>query len=251
MQTLFVPSLGLDVSLIERLANSIDFPIRFKCVLNNGNPGALDEFHARHPDWILKEADFGNMGVAGSWNHCAKMFPDEKSWLIMNEDAWFLPGYLEKICACADKHPNAPMIFLNDSQSYYCFVWTAKGRQDFGEFDENFWPAYSEDVDMRVRHKHRGVEIFPYALQGYEPLPHSKPMVGGTNYNALIQGTGLLNRAYWLKKWGGMNHEVVYNTPYRDPRLSISEWVWSHEHRANLKPLFETFMALPNPSIYS
>jgi GT2 family glycosyltransferase len=250
MNVLFVPSIGLDLRLLERLAASVDYPIKYKVVLNNGNLGALDSFRDSHPDWIVKDAGI-NRGVAGSWNYCAERFPAELSWLIMNEDAWFLPGYLEKICQCADANFNAPMVHLNSSNAYYCFVWTAAGRKEFGEFDINLWPAYYEDCDMRVRHRLKGVTSYPYAIEGLLPLPHGKPDSGGVNYNALIQGCGLLNRSYWLKKWGSFDFEnATYQNPYRDSRVGINEFVWYPEHRAELWPLFRVFMELPNPSIY-
>ena len=251
MNVLFVPSLGLDLSLLNRLADSVDYPVKWKMAWNNGTPGALDPFRDTHPDWTVKESSVGNLGVAGSWNRCADMFDDEPVWLIMNEDAWFLPGYLEKICSAADHNKYEPIIHLNDSNAYYCFVWTQAGRKEFGTFDENFWPAVHEDCDMRVRHRLKGRREYVYALQGLPPLPHGKPRTGGTNYNAMLQGCGLINRAYWLRKWGSMNYEeATYQTPYRDHRLTPAQWVWFIEHREKLKPLFDTFMQLPNPSIY-
>ncbi len=154
MNVLFVPTLGLDLSLLERLASSVDYPIARKMAFNNGEPGALDSFRDAHPDWIVKESAFGNMGVAGSWNQCAKLFPEEQSWLIMNDDAWFLPGYLETICKCSNEHETEPLIHLNSSNAYYCFVWTKTGRREFGEavavHVEDF--AIAEDVGIFVLH---------------------------------------------------------------------------------------------------
>src|SRR5216117_1106224 len=194
MNVLFVPTLGLDVSLLERLAASVDYHVRSKVVFNNGEPGALDSFRDKHDDWIVKESAFGNLGVAGSWNQCAKMFPEEPYWLLMNDDAWFLPGYLEKICKCCHDHFDQPIIHLNHSNAYYCFVWSQVGLKVCGEFDENLWPAYYEDCDMRVRHRLKGYNGYVYALEGLQPLPHGKPNTGGMNYNAMLQGCGLFNR---------------------------------------------------------
>lgn len=251
MNVLFVPSLGLDVSLIERLAASIDYPVEHKIAYNNGPDGALEQFGDDHPDWEVKEPACGNRGVAGSWNDCAKLFPDSPAWLLVNEDAHFLPGYLERICKTADLCPGAPLIHLNDSNAFYCFVWTAVGREKHGEFDENLWPAYYEDVDMRIRHRLAGVTGYPYALQGLPPMPHGKPKSGGVNYQAMIQGCGLLNRLYWLRKWGSLNfEEALYQTPYKDHRLTPKSVIWYPEHRAALYPLWNAFLSLPNPSIY-
>lgn len=253
MKVLFVPSLGLDVSLLDRLAASVDYPVKYKVALNNGAPGALQAFEESHPDWIVKEPSCGNLGCAGSWNEVAKIFPDEKSWLIMNDDAWFLPGYLEKICDCADENLDAPLIYLNDSDAYYCFVWTAAGREKYGTFDENFFPSYYEDADYRVRHFLMEVRDYPYALQGLPPLPHGKPRTGGVDYSAMIQGAGLFLRQYFIRKWGIISLEgsqYCYATPYKDHRLTPKDWVWYPEMRAKIHPLWETFMSMPNPSIY-
>ncbi len=251
MNCLFVPTLGLDVTLLERLAASVDYPLKWKCAFNNGEPGALDSFKDAHPDWIVKESAFGNLGCAGSWNQCAKLFPEEPSWLIMNDDAWFLPGYLEKICVTARQYQYEPIIHLNNSNAYYCFVWTRNGKEQYGEFDENLWPAYYEDCDMRVRHRLRGYNGYVYALQGLEPLPHGKPKTGGMNYNAMLQGCGLLNRLYWFYKWGNQNFDIsTYTNPYKDHRLEVNQWAWYPEERAIRKKIWEAWESLPNRSIY-
>ena len=260
MNVLFVPTLGLDLSLLERLAASVDYPIRSKVVFNNGEPGACDSFRDTHDDWQVKESAFGNLGVAGSWNQCAKMFPEEESWLIINEDAYFLPGCLEKIAKCArewvggcdsSKCPQ-PIIFLNDSNPFYAFVWTQRGKLEIGEFDENFWPAYYEDCDYKIRLKSKGYNGYVYALQGDLPLPHGKPKTGGMNYNAMLQGCGLLNRAYWQRKWGNQDFhgEPKYETPYKDHRLTVDQWVWRPDDREVRRKIYDAWMSLPNPSIY-
>lgn len=246
---LFVPCLSLDTSLITRLADSIDYPLT-KVAFNNGPEDALEKFGDTHP-WIIIDSRTGNKGVADSWNTCAKMFPNEPSWLIVNEDCWFLPGQLEKICECADANPNEPVIFLNSSQAFYCFVWTAAGRKEFGEFDANFFPGYYEDCDYRVRMQLKGKTDYVYALESEPVVPHGKPRTGGVNYTAMLQGAGLINRAYWKRKWGSLDfEEATYQTPYNDHRLGVNEWVWDPAHRAKLFPLWETFMSLPSPSIY-
>lgn len=251
MKVLWVPCLSLDLTLINRLADSVDWPVEFKVAVNNGPEGALESFGDSHPDWVVIEPAVGNLGCAGAWNLCAKTFPDEPTALLMNEDAFFLPGYLEQICKAADANTNASAIFLNESQAFYCFVATRAGREQFGTFDENFWPAYYEDCDMRVRHRLKGVRDYPYALQGLPPLPHGKPRTGGMNYSALQQGAGLLLRAYWNRKWGSFNYEeATYQTPYKDQRLTVKDWVYYPEHRAAIWPLWNAFMSMPNPSIY-
>lgn len=250
MNVLFVPSIGLDDSLIRRLASSVDYDIKWKCALNNGPLGALDSFASDFPDWHIKETGL-NHGVAGSWNQCAKWFSSEPYWLLVNEDAYFLPGQLRDICVCAAENPVAPLIYLNESEAYYCFVWTQVGREIVGEFDENFWPAYYEDCDHRVRLRRAGLNNIPYALPSVPVVPHGKLRTGGVDYSAMLQGCGLLTRAYWRRKWGSDIRETSsYSTPYRDHRLTYRDVVWYPELRAQLYPLWDAFINKPGASMY-
>lgn len=248
---LFTPSISLDVSLLDRLANSIDWPLT-KVAYNNGKPDALEHFGDTHPDWFIIDSLTENKGVAGSWNECAEMFPKEKGWLLCNDDCWFLPGQLEKICRCAEENPNEPVIFLNSSQAFYCFFWGAAGKETIGLFDDNFFPAYYEDCDYRVRMRLSGKTEYVYALgDDVAPVPHGKPRDGGVNYASMIQGAGLLNRSYWRRKWGSDDHEnATYQTPYKDHRLTIRDIVWYPQHRAETWPLWREFINQQNPSIY-
>ncbi len=253
MNVIFVPSIGLpeSIPLLERLAESIDHPIARKVVYNNGIEGILDDFGDKHPDWTVIDSPTGNKGVADSWNECAKLFPEHSSWMLCNEDCHFLAGQLEVVCKCSDDHPNEPLIYLNSSQAFYCFVWHAWGRQNVGEFDPNFAYAYYEDCDYRVRMRLMGITGHSYAIEGKPVVQHGKPRTGGVNYNAVLQSWGLLNRAYWQRKWGSQNFEqATYQTPYNDHRLDVSQWVWYPEERAIRRKLWDTFMSLPNPSIY-
>ena len=108
---------------------------------------------------------------------------------------------------------------------------------------------------MRVRHRLKGCNGYVYALEGLPPLPHGKPRTGGINYNAVLQGCGLMNREYWKRKWGlnsadCLNYEIAYyQTPYKDQRLTADQWAWYPEERATRKRLWESFLAL-NPSLY-
>lgn len=251
MNTFFVPSLGMrdSIELLDRLAASVDWEIPNKIILNNGIEDILTEWNDRHPGWKVVDSPTGNKGVADSWNWIARSYPDEMI-LIANEDCWFLPGQLAQICRCADQNPTEPVIYLNSSQAYYCFIWSAVGRKEIGEFDPNFFPSYYEDCDYRVRLRLTGKTEYVYALEGQPVVPHGKPKTGGINYSSMQQGCGLLNRTYWLRKWGSLDFDkATYQTPYKDHRLTVKDVVWYPEHRAKLFPLWEAFMEM-NPSIY-
>lgn len=250
MNVLIVPTLGLDTTLLDRLALSIDHPIQHKLIILNGRTYALDFWQRAHPDWkvlIQKE----NKGCAGSWNMAAKLTPGEKAWLICNDDIWFPPGILKQFCefgdANADRHD---VLRLNDSFPYYCFIHTLHNIEDFGEFDENFWPGYYEDCDYNVRVRLAGGE-FKRCFPGQNQVNHGKPKCGGMDYNAFLQGVGLFNRRYWMEKWGAADYENAhYKSPFNRVGWTVAQWTLDRKRRAKMQPIFDEFMATPNPSIY-
>ncbi len=253
MNVMFVPSIGLpdSIPLLERLAASIDYPIARKVIWNNGIEGVLDKFADEHSDWIVIESPTGNKGVADSWNECAKLFPEHSAWMLCNEDCWFLPGQLKTICECSDAHPTEPLIYLNSSQAYYCFVWHEWGKENVGEFDANFWPAYYEDCDYKVRLRLMGITGHSYAIEGKPVVQHGKPKTGGMNYSAMINGCGLINRVYWRLKWGNQSFDIsTYTNPYKDHRLEVNQWAWNPNGRAIRREIYDAWLSLPNPSIY-
>jgi hypothetical protein len=250
MNVLIVPSLGLDVTLLERLALSVDHPIQHKLVILNGRTWALDYWQRAHPDWkVLIQAD--NLGVAGSWNLAAAICPHEKAWLICNEDIWFPPGILKQFCEFGDANADSHSILrLNDSSPYYCFIHTRNNIEDVGHFDENFWPAYYEDCDYNVRLRRARLQIHN-CFTGQNQVNHGKPRTGGMDYNAFLQGVGLFNRRYWYQKWGSMDTEsAAFKTPFNRVGAPLSQWTLDRKRRARMQPIFDEFMAVPNPSIY-
>src|SRR5882724_9700126 len=145
MNCLLVPTLALDLSLIERLVNSVDYPIKHKVVVNNGRIDALDRWQKQHTDWVVMS--WGHLGVAASWNKAPLIWPDEDAWLIVNDDEEFQPGCLELLCKASDAHhKDAPVIYVNGCQAFDIFVWTRIGVNYYGAFDENYFPLYFEDV---------------------------------------------------------------------------------------------------------
>lgn len=245
MNCLLVPTIALDISLLDRLAASVDHPIRDKVVINNGRNGALDQWKKSHPDWSVLDQD-ENLGVAGSWNLAPLIFPRDDAWLICNDDIWFNPGFLRQFCEAIDTHATShDVIRLNETSPYYCFPWTRHNLDDYGTFDENFWVAYHEDCDMNRRLTLAGAK-WNNIFQG-PVVNHGKPKCGGVEYNALIQGVGLFLRDYWRRKWGGFP-QPTYAAPFG--ACPLHRWTLDRVMRAKIRPLWETFMAQTNPSIY-
>jgi GT2 family glycosyltransferase len=250
MNALIVPTTGLDVTILTRLAESIDYPIPHKVIINNGRWYDLDQWGAKFTDWkILERPD--NLGCAGSWNLAAEIMPHEKAWLICNDDIAFKPGVLETLCAFADENCEGhDALRLNESYPYYCFIHTQKNIEDFGTFDANFWPAYYEDCDYNVRVRLAG-GTFKNCYPGQNQVIHGKPRTGGMDYNAMLQGMGLFNRHYWMQKWGSMNLETAsYLWPFNLAERDHHFWKLDQMRRDKMHVLWDEFMATKNPSIY-
>lgn len=242
MNVLFVPTLALDITLLDRLAASVDYHIPQKVVWNNGGVGRLWLWQQNHPDWRVLDSG-ANIGCAGAWNMAPSLYPNEHCWLISNDDQVFQPGCLEKLCRQSDLVAHVePIVFLNEHRAFDCFVWTKLGLQDFGTFDENFWPAYYEDWEYRLRLNLKCAGRFHI---GWTNVKHGKPHPAGENYTSLINGCGIYNREYFMRKWGCIGPDVNKVT------LQAPSWTLDKEGRRKRWDIWETFLSMPNPSIYT
>jgi len=73
MIPLLVPTLGLDISLLRRLNDSIDRDVH-PVAVNNGLCTSLMGFLYDHPKWD-SFTNNENIGVAASWNLAPKRWP--------------------------------------------------------------------------------------------------------------------------------------------------------------------------------
>ena len=251
MNCLLVPTLAFDTDLLTRLANSIDYPIQNKVILNNGKPNALNAWHRIFPDWKIIECG-RNLGVAASWNQAPKIFTGEDAWLIVNDDFHFQPGQLELICHASDNlHTKYPTIHFTVSQGYNCFIWTRKAVNEIGLFDENFYPAYFEDYDYRIRMQLAGLSPFIVGLNDSE-ITHGKPYSGNQRYRELLDAVDRYARDYFTRKWNHVSDTVddrTFRTPYNFPNTPLSYWQLDTSMRLYLSNLWHHFINVPNPSI--
>ena len=242
---LLTATLGLDLSLLDRLAASIDYPVQSKVVINNGRPDALDKWKQSHPDWTVFTSG-ENVGCAGAWNAAPMLWPGEKAFLIVNDDQELQPGCLETIFKAADQQADDyDILYVNPYDAFDIFVWTAKGVRDFGLFDENFWPAYFEDYDMRARFAAGKSKVF-YIGDKTFPIKHGKPHLAGSKYQAMLLGCGPLNEDYYLRKWG----YGKFKTPFNNPTRSLGYWRVEVDGRAKRQKFWDAFWNQSNPSVY-
>lgn len=183
-------------------------------------------------------------GVAGGWNEIIKLFPAEW-WLIVSNDIQFAPGDLAKVRETltteAQRNGEArhrPLALACGNHGYAWFAITYHGVQAVGLFDENIYPAYLEDCDWSYRATLAGarVETIAGVKSVHGSLPdgqtgsctiHSDPVLLQRNAE-----THAGNFEYYRAKWGGINGQEVYKTPFDWPGVPVSYWSFDPERRA-------------------
>jgi len=201
-----------------------------------------------------------NAGCAGSWNEIIKLFPGGAQgtarptghyWMLANNDIQFAPGDLAKMAVFVESHltpalspkggegEKPGMIYGNHGASW--FAITEAGVECAGLFDENIYPAYLEDCDMSRR-------FDLLALRRCNvPDVHA---LHGTATNARDQGKGSCtvnadpklaelnsrthgnNFEYYRAKWGGINGQEKFTTPFNDPHWPLWAWKFDPARRA-------------------
>jgi hypothetical protein len=146
---------------VKRLYQSIDFPTEnFYIIDNSGNSTIKNELEQLYtiPQLNVKNLYIThlprNIGVAGAWNLIIKSFLMEKYWIIVNDDVAFTEGFLEEMHT-AQQSEDIGIVHgyggdFGDG-AWDLFLIKDWIIQQFGLFDENFYPAYCEDADYIMR----------------------------------------------------------------------------------------------------
>lgn len=158
-----LPLLGVPIlnrfDLLERLLNSLDHPVETLAVVDNSDGrGELRErlqdlVQHGHPliQQIKVATPFGNLGVAGSWNLILRSFPEAAGALLTNNDVLLSSEALSTALASIDWQRPCFLPLLPSPNSFSAFLLTAHTWNLVGLFDDNFHPAYCEDVDYQER----------------------------------------------------------------------------------------------------
>lgn len=244
-----IHTLGIAVlnraDLLFRCIKSMDHPIGTLFIVDNSNgkdKGILSVCKLIGERNFPNASVFGNIrieshknkGCGPSWNYIIKN--SQGPWLIVGNDIAFLPGSLQAFDRTLDKHPNADVIF---GGGYNAFLMMEKGFKRIGDFDENFYPAYYEDVDHWRRAKLISAKLI--GVPGFKKLhgDTNDPKDGTKGSNTVRSDPKLVrknmitmtnNRAYYVKKWGGEPTKETFKTPY-NRHVPITYWELDHVHR--------------------
>lgn len=267
-----IPVIGIPIvnrgDYLLRLFDSIgDFSIGKICIINNGNSKdvaeAIDEIKNRYES--KSELDIvspgENWGCAKSWNYILKKHMNDYVWMAANDVA-FRPGDVEKIYEWQEKDRVENLGKLGTinytNVGYGFWVINSTHFERMGTFDENFYPAYYEDMDYNRRmylmdqecqrgirsenvsmrdipdvkmiHCNENSEINPDKVIDYESSTiHSDPKLKEAN-----DITFWINLRYYTQKWGGDRRKECWANPYGEPENDINFWKIDPELRKEL-----------------
>jgi len=153
LPNLIVPTLTR-YDLLERLLDSITFPVDHLVIIDNGGKWKTEYEHT-FVDVVTVLRMPANLGVAGSWNLGVKCFPHDPFWAFASDDAYFLPGSL---AAMADTGPDEIRL-SKGAPHWQAFTVGENLIRRVGLWCEGFHPAYFEDTDWERRARAEEVTI--------------------------------------------------------------------------------------------
>lgn len=212
---LIVPILNRP-DLLEALYESIDYPVGRLIVIDNGSCMPWLDRTKGPPIQIVMPGH--NLGVSASWNLGLKVAPAESWWLIANSDITFGRGDLEQLDQLVDPASNRHYFMLGMS----IFAITPYTLRDVGYFDENFHPAYDEDLDWHRRALLAGSERVDPPFTGTHV--GSATIMADPSFRRQNGVTHAANDAYYARKWGG--HKLggeTFSTPF-DRGGHVGDW---------------------------
>ena len=156
-----IPVIGVPVvngfHWMERLVNSVDYPVDELVILNNNGRGELteqlDNLTKIEHEYIKKITVChlpSNIGCSGAWNMIIKCYMNAPYWIISNNDIQFSPGLLKDMVQ-KNEDLDVGMVYGNGQAQWDLFLINDWVVQKCGLFDENLYPAYVEDVDYYIR----------------------------------------------------------------------------------------------------
>ena len=179
-----------------------------------------------------------NRGLSRSWNEGIHQAYSEGCELVLlaNDDLHFINGGFSKFIAYARSNTDYALAFLHGletggsplvgkviDQGFGCCVITKLAIERIGYLDENFRPAYYEDVDFGRRCYISGAKIISTEDVLVE---HERGTTSRRNPEiaARIDEDKRINGEYFARKWGAQDEfKIPFNNPRFTNRIDWSE----------------------------
>jgi hypothetical protein len=202
------------VESICHRSSALGVPLDDILVVDNTRDGSADRYGIR----THRDPDGHNLGVARAWNVGAREVLEQglDYLLLMSSVMVFGPvlhtTWLEQMQRFWGEN-----VIECDGHSWHLIAFHRRVFERVGLFDENYYPAYIEGLDLSYRMRQVGWE-------------------GGWRrcwVNALSQGHALHNEvvscpadpllSYYAAKWGGKKGEETFALPWGDKPLDYFE----------------------------
>jgi hypothetical protein len=209
---------------VSRLIMSVDYPVENFVIINNNGRGEIDDeldnlrhLNKKFIDNIKVCHMPSNIGCSGAFNLIIKCYMNSPYWIIVNDDISFGPGLLEEFYLTSESDPDIGMIHANSGDfnlgSWELFLIRDHIIQQFGLFDENLYPAYTEDADYIMRFAHRPISkvvglsktyYHGHLEKGgyYEERGGSQTKKTDPSLSDKLDQINLINFEYMNNKWG-------------------------------------------------
>jgi hypothetical protein len=180
--------------------------------------------------WLRVDNTKVNLGIQRSVNHgIDKMFRDETDWLIyMSATMRFgEPGGLDFI-DLLEQHPTYGVIEArgahdNDIWGWHLIAFNRHVVEKAGRWDENFHPAYVDDLDYSVRVRHACPD------RAWDKMRIDARDAGAAHALHLtgIKIPGQSHIFYFKQKWGrhpDHHNDREFDRPFGDPANPVPYW---------------------------
>lgn len=221
---------------LYRLIESVDYPVdEFVIINNNGRDEITDELDLlkKYKHKFINKIRIvhmpHNIGCATSGNLVIKSYMTAPYWIFVGHDVKFSPGILEKFYeygiddSYGTVHAEADKLGIGKWDLFLIKDWVI---QKCGLFDENFYPAYVEDIDYTMRMMNCNIESkilnIPY-LHGEKDYETSGSQTWRTDPSlkeGLYNAMWINEIEYMTQKWGpGWKNCQQFKTPFNNPTL--------------------------------
>lgn len=226
-----IPVIGVPivngVHWLKRLIESVDYPVKDFFIINNSADEEItNEINElkdiNHPfiEKILICNLPSNLGVSASWNLIIKSYMMAPYWIICSNDVAFTPGFLKEM---VDKSKDDETGIVQPNGHHGLGSYEVLLLKDFviekcGLFDENLYPAYTEDIDYILKIKKHNIKkqfletpFYHGETQDYS-ASGSQTWRLNSKLREKIDNAHFLNKYQYLtKKWGENYEQELYN----------------------------------------
>ena len=178
-----------------------------------------------------------NRGLSKSWNDGLGSSIDDGNdfALLLNDDLFFYEGAFDLFVGFLEKNPHfgiaiahgfEPAAGIVRQQGAACCAIGEPALRSIGFFDENIGPAYCEDTDYWKRAVMAGVPIIEDTRTLVEHDRSQTYRSASAESRSRIARAHEANRAYFIRKWGGMwngkAEDVKFRNPFDDARFGLT-----------------------------